>query len=130
MVRGNVRGLLLLATFSEDRFLYAFWSPLGSLLAPFWVPSGVIFSLLAAFWLRSCIFHVFWLQVRSEMIFYENFRTEYIFVDKPISKKSGTAARAHNKKEISKGIPSSQGPERNLAAGNLDPLRAACAQAC
>ena len=116
------------------------WLPFGSLWLPFgslwltfsslWAPSRFIFSLLAAFWPRSCIFHVFELQVCSEMIFYENFRTECIFVGKLLRTKSGTAARAHNKREISKGNlllhsnPLPPGPERNLAEGNLDPLRA------
>ena len=34
----------IFATFSEYLFFYAFWSPVGSLLVPFWLP-------LAPFWL-------------------------------------------------------------------------------
>ena len=36
---------------SEDRFFDAFWSPLGSLLAPFWFPLAHFWHPLAHFWL-------------------------------------------------------------------------------
>ena len=41
----------LFATFSEDRFFDAFWSPFRSLLAPFWRPLAPFGLPLASFWL-------------------------------------------------------------------------------
>ena len=40
----------LFATFSDDRFLDALWSPFGSLLAPFWLPLVPFWLPLAPFW--------------------------------------------------------------------------------
>ena len=55
----------LFATFSEDRFFDAFWSPLGSLLAPFWLPLAHFWLPLAHFWLPLAHFWLplapFWL---------------------------------------------------------------------
>ena len=53
------------ATFSEGWFLDAFWSPLGSLLAPFWLPLAHFWLPLAHFWLPLAHFWLplapFWL---------------------------------------------------------------------
>ena len=64
LVRGDP-GSILFATFSEGRFLDAFWSPLGSLLAPFWLPLGHFWLPFAHFWLPLAhfwlTFGVLWL---------------------------------------------------------------------
>ena len=52
----------IFATFSEGRFLDAFWSPLGSLLAPFWRPWAPFWRPLAPFWL---LFGSLWLPFGS-----------------------------------------------------------------
>ena len=137
----------------EDRFLacilVALWlpfgiplAPLGSLWAPFWLPFGSLWLPLGAMWVAPFwhppgSFSHFWQHCGFVFAFFMFFCSKFaptfhfgrifeqnIFFGKPVRKTSGTAARAHNQKELSKGIPSSQGPERNLAEGNLDPLRA------
>ena len=48
---GTLRFRHLFYTFSEDRFLHAFWYPFGSLLAPFGsllAPLGALLALLGA----------------------------------------------------------------------------------
>ena len=55
------------ATSSEDRFLDAFWSAFGSLLAPFWLPLAPFASLLlpfgSLFALFGTLWATFWLQL-------------------------------------------------------------------
>ena len=55
----------LFSTFSRHRFFDAFWSPLGSLLAPFWLPLAHFWLPLAHFWLPLAHFWLplapFWL---------------------------------------------------------------------
>ena len=41
----------LFSTFSRHRFFNAFWSPLGSLLAPFWLPFGSRWLTFGSLWL-------------------------------------------------------------------------------
>ena len=53
---------IIFATFSEDRFLDAFWSPFGSSLAPFWLPLAAFWLPLAHFWLPLA---PFWLTFGS-----------------------------------------------------------------
>ena len=52
---------------SEDRFLYVFWSPLGSMLAPFWLPLPPFWLPLAPFWHHLAPFWIplppFWLSL-------------------------------------------------------------------
>ena len=78
-VRGNPKQMTVFATFSESLFFHAFWSPVGSILAHFWLtfgsrwlpfgslwlpfgsllaPSG---SLLVLFWFRLVVFFNTWI---------------------------------------------------------------------
>ena len=102
--------------------LAPFWLPLAPFLlplAPFWHPPGSF----SHFWQHCGFVFAFFMFICSKFaptfhfgrIFEQN-----IFFGRPVRKTSGTAARAPNQKELSKGIPSSQGPERNLAEGNFD----------
>ena len=117
-----------------------FWHPFGSTglqMAPFGLPLAPFLLPLAPFWHPPGSFSHFWQHCGFVFAFFMFICSKFaptfhfgrifeqnIFFGKPVRKTSGTAARAHNQKELSKGIPSSQGPERNLAEGNLDPLRA------
>ena len=60
-----LRFSIIFATFSEGRLFDAFWSPVGSPLAPFWHPLAAFWLPLAPFWLPLAPFWLtlapFWL---------------------------------------------------------------------
>ena len=43
---------IIFATFSEGRLFDAFWSPVGSPLAPFWLPLAALWLTLGSLWLH------------------------------------------------------------------------------
>ena len=55
---GKSQKSIIFATFSEGRLFDAFWSPVGSPLAPFWLPLAAFWLPLAPLWLT---FGSFWL---------------------------------------------------------------------
>ena len=57
------------ATFSEDRLLDAFWSPIASLRVPFWLPLGPFWLPLATFWLPfGSLLGPFWIPFGSLLV--------------------------------------------------------------
>ena len=65
---------IIFATFSEDRFLDAFWSPFGFLLASFWLPFGSLWLPLAPFWLPLA---PFWLPLAHFLLLLAHFFTPF-----------------------------------------------------
>ena len=116
-------------TFLGHRFLYAFWSPFGSLLAPFGrfsLPFGstlVAFGTLSApFW---AILATFWplltpFWILSAPFFIKNL----VFWVPEFAKHLQIAVRTSIKGNLPCMHAFPPGPERKLAVGNLDPLRA------
>ena len=104
----------LFATLSEDRFLYAFWSPFGSLLAPFWlhfVKFGDLSGRFGLILVTNPIKRMFLVTPLLNLMFFGY----------PSSRSTCRSPFAPPSKEIFLAcMPFPPGPERELAVGNLD----------
>ncbi len=108
------------------------WAPFGSLLAPFGLHLGGFGSLLAPFWLHfvkfgdlSGRFGLILVTNPIKRMFLVTPLLNLMFFGYPSSRSTCRSPFAPPSKEIFLAcMPFPPGPERELAVGNLDPLRA------